>query len=66
MQIESVEEPLIAIRISQYPEDNKCEFLLLGRSNVGKSSFINTLIKILCPTLLLPSNNNSHLLYSVF
>ena len=45
MQIESVEEPLIAIRISQYPEDKKCEFLLLGRSNVGKSSFINTLIE---------------------
>jgi len=45
MQIESVEEPLIAIRISQYPEDKKNEFLLLGRSNVGKSSFINTLIE---------------------
>jgi len=45
MQIESVEEPIIAIRISQYPTDNKNEFLLLGRSNVGKSSFINTLIE---------------------
>ena len=45
MQIESVEEPLIAIRISQYPTDNKSEFLLLGRSNVGKSSFINTLFE---------------------
>ena len=45
MQIDSVSEPLIAIRISQYPEDQKCEFLLLGRSNVGKSSFINTLIE---------------------
>ena len=45
MQIESVEEPIIAIRISQYPQDLKSEFLLLGRSNVGKSSFINTLIE---------------------
>lgn len=45
MKIETVEEPNIAIRISQYPNDNKCEFLLLGRSNVGKSSFINTLIE---------------------
>lgn len=45
MQIESVQEPVIAIRISQYPEDEKGEFLLLGRSNVGKSSFINTLIE---------------------
>ncbi len=45
MQIESVKEPEIAIRVSQYPTDQKCEFLLLGRSNVGKSSFINTLIE---------------------
>ena len=45
MQIDSVNEPLIAIRVSQYPVDKKCEFLLLGRSNVGKSSFINTLIE---------------------
>lgn len=45
MQIETVEEPIIAIRISQYPKDNLPEFLLLGRSNVGKSSFINTLIE---------------------
>ncbi len=45
MQINSVNEPIIAIRISQYPTDNKNEFLLLGRSNVGKSSFINTLIE---------------------
>ncbi len=45
MQIDKVNEPIIAIRISQYPSDEKCEFLLLGRSNVGKSSFINTLIE---------------------
>lgn len=32
-----------AVRRSQYPEDNLPEFILLGRSNVGKSSFINTL-----------------------
>lgn len=45
MQIESVNEPIIAVRRSQYPEDKKPEFLLVGRSNVGKSSFINTLIE---------------------
>lgn len=45
MQIEMVEEPIIAVRQSQYPTDNKSEFLLVGRSNVGKSSFINTLIE---------------------
>ena len=45
MQIESVNEPIIAVRRSQYPEDKKSEFLLVGRSYVGKSSFINTLIE---------------------
>ena len=45
MQIENVNEPIIAVRRSQYPEDKKAEFLLVGRSNVGKSSFINTLIE---------------------
>ncbi len=44
MQIDSVEIPQIAVRTSQYPEDKKPEFLLVGRSNVGKSSFINTII----------------------
>ena len=45
MDIISVKEPQIAVRISQYPTDKKCEFLLVGKSNVGKSSFINTLIQ---------------------
>ena len=44
MEVTKVEDPIIAVRISQYPEDKKCEFLILGRSNVGKSSFINTII----------------------
>jgi GTP-binding protein len=44
MEIISVEEPVVAVRISQYPDDKKNEFLILGRSNVGKSSFINTII----------------------
>lgn len=45
MQINSVELKNIAVRQSQYPVDSKPEFLLVGRSNVGKSSFINTLIQ---------------------
>ncbi len=44
MEVLSVQDPIIAVRISQYPEDKKNEFLCLGRSNVGKSSFINTII----------------------
>ena len=45
MKINSVELAISAVRQSQYPEDNKPEFLLCGRSNVGKSSFINTIIE---------------------
>ena len=44
MQIDSVELKCCAVRTSQYPEEGLPEFLLVGRSNVGKSSFINTLI----------------------
>lgn len=44
MKINEVELIISAVRESQYPEDNKPEFLLIGRSNVGKSSFINTII----------------------
>ncbi|MDD3187072.1 MAG: ribosome biogenesis GTP-binding protein YihA/YsxC [Bacilli bacterium] len=44
MKINSTQLVISAVRRSQYPSDEKCEFLLVGRSNVGKSSFINTLI----------------------
>ncbi len=44
MKINSVDLTISAVRRSQYPTDGKPEFLLVGRSNVGKSSFINTII----------------------
>ena len=44
MKIETSNLEIVAVRASQYPEDNKNEFLLCGRSNVGKSSFINSLL----------------------
>lgn len=44
MKINRVDFVTSAVRKSQYPEDNKPEFLMIGRSNVGKSSFINTLV----------------------
>ena len=44
MKINNVEFTTSAVRRSQYPEGKIPEFLLVGRSNVGKSSFINTLI----------------------
>lgn len=45
MKITNAELAVMATRRSQYPEDGKPEFLLVGRSNVGKSSFINTLLE---------------------
>ena len=44
MKISNVDFVTSAVRKSQYPEDKRCEFLMIGRSNVGKSSFINTLV----------------------
>ncbi len=44
MKINSVEFVTSAVRRSQYPTSELPEFLLVGRSNVGKSSFINTII----------------------
>ena len=41
MKITSSQFIISAMRISQYPDDNLPEFMLVGRSNVGKSSFIN-------------------------
>ena len=43
MKITKAEFIISAMRRSQYPEDNLPEFMLVGRSNVGKSSFINTI-----------------------
>ena len=44
MKITSVDLTISAVRRSQYPTDHLPEFLLVGKSNVGKSSFINTIV----------------------
>jgi len=44
MNIDTSNLEVLATRTSQYPVDDLPEFLLLGRSNVGKSSFINTIL----------------------
>ncbi len=44
MKINTSELNIIATRRSQYPTLELPEFLLVGRSNVGKSSFINTIL----------------------
>ncbi|WP_394119719.1 ribosome biogenesis GTP-binding protein YihA/YsxC [Planococcus donghaensis] len=44
MKVNNVELVISAVRPDQYPEDGLPEFALAGRSNVGKSSFINKMI----------------------
>ncbi len=44
MIISKADLDVIATRRSQYPDDGRAEFLLVGRSNVGKSSFINSIL----------------------
>ncbi len=44
MKLDKVSLFVSAVRRSQYPTDGLPEFIMLGRSNVGKSSFVNTLL----------------------
>ena len=44
MKVHNVEMVISAVRPDQYPADGLPEFALAGRSNVGKSSFINRMI----------------------
>ena len=44
MKVDNVNLYVSAVRRSQYPDDNLPEFIMLGRSNVGKSSFLNTIV----------------------
>ncbi|QCR33044.1 ribosome biogenesis GTP-binding protein YihA/YsxC [Lysinibacillus sp. SGAir0095] len=44
MKVHNVEMVISAVKPEQYPEDGLPEFALAGRSNVGKSSFINKMI----------------------
>jgi GTP-binding protein len=45
MIVQEANLDIIATRRSQYPDNGRPEFLLVGRSNVGKSSFINTVLE---------------------
>lgn len=44
MKVHNVEMIMSAVRPEQYPKEGYPEFALAGRSNVGKSSFINKMI----------------------
>lgn len=43
MEIKQAEFKTSAVKPTQYPDDGRCEIAFVGRSNVGKSSLINTL-----------------------
>lgn len=45
MNVTQAEFVISAVKPAQYPDDALPEFALAGRSNVGKSSLINTLIR---------------------
>lgn len=45
MKIKSADLEVVAGFIDQFPESDLAEIALAGRSNVGKSSFVNTLIE---------------------
>ena len=44
MNIKNAQFEISAVKPSQYPKNNLPEIVLVGKSNVGKSSFINTMI----------------------
>ena len=44
MQVKNPKFEISAVSPKQYPNDNLPEIVLVGKSNVGKSSFINTMI----------------------
>jgi GTP-binding protein len=44
MKVNSAEIVISAVKPAQYPEESLPEFALAGRSNVGKSSFINKML----------------------
>ena len=44
MQVNQAELVALAVSPKQYPQDVLPEIALVGRSNVGKSSLINTLV----------------------
>lgn len=67
MIIKDANLDVIATRRSQYPDDGRAEFLLVGRSNVGKSSFINSVLgrKNLAHTSATPGKTQTLNFYGV-
>lgn len=67
MKINSADLEITAVRRSQYPDNFLPEFMILGKSNVGKSSFINTILgrKNLARTSSIPGKTQTLNFYIV-
>ena len=68
MVVKEANLDIIATRRSQYPTEGKPEFLLVGKSNVGKSSFINAILsrKNLAYTSSRPGKTQTLNFYGVY
>lgn len=68
MKIKNSEFTISAVKPSQYPTDDLHQIVLVGKSNVGKSSFINTMInrKKLARTSSQPGKTRLINFYKVF
>lgn len=62
MQIKNPSFEISAVSPKQYPKSNLPEIVLVGKSNVGKSSFINTMVnrKSLARTSSEPRKNKTN------
>lgn len=67
MKVHHAEIVISAVKPEQYPEDGYPEFALAGRSNVGKSSFINKMIgrKALARTSSKPGKTQTLNFYNI-
>lgn len=68
MKVKNSEFTISAVKPSQYPSDDLHQIVLVGKSNVGKSSFINTMInrKKLARTSSQPGKTRLINFYKVF
>ncbi len=67
MRVNNVSLAAVGVKMSQYPDDNKPEVAFAGKSNVGKSSLINSMIyrKALARTSQSPGKTRTINFYDV-